>query len=190
MLEGKVSATIRSNLQRFKRPVLRVVVLSDENGSLVVRDSIMDEPNIKVLSGSDTLMRYTTTEGNNENEPPRWQRFIEEISKNQSEVSKEAFANVTYEGLAMAEEERKTIKGGWRTVHLFGYARFDRDENAKIIGYRIEMWYRGECVATHDTIRQSNLKRLCIPEDWHVSFKYPEKFKYRSPHSQKYAVKH
>ena len=63
-------------------------------------------------------------------------------------------------------------------------------ENAKMLGYRIEMWYRGGCVAVYDTIRASDLKKLQIPEDWHVSFAHPEKFKYRSPYSKKDAVKY
>ena len=59
-----------------------------------------------------------------------------------------------------------------------------------MLGYRIEMWYRGGCVAVYDTIRASDLKKLQLPEDWHVSFAHPEKFKYRSPYSKKDAVKH
>ena len=189
ILQGKIGVSIKSQLKVFKRPVLRVVVLSDENGSRVVRDSIMDEPDIKTLNESDTLQRHTTTEGNAENEPPRWQRYIEEISKNQSEVSKDTFASVTYVGLPLERQWRKGLKGD-RLQHLFGYARFDKEENAKMLGYRIEMWYRGGCIASYDTIRASDLKRLQLPEDWHVSFKYPEKFKYRSPFSKKKAVKY
>lgn len=188
-LQGRIAASIRTSLKVFKRPVLRVVVLSDENGSRVVRDSIMDEPNVKVLNDSDTLLQHTTTAGNEENEPPRWQRYIEEISKNQSEVSKETFANVTYVGLPLGTQTRRGLKG-WRTQHMFAYAQFDKQENAKMLGYRIEMWYRGGCVASYDTIRASDLKRLQLPEDWHVSFAHPEKFKYRSPYSKKDAVKY
>lgn len=189
MLEGKVSATIKSKLKFFKRPVLRVVILTEENGSLVVRDAIMDEPNIKVLeTQSDTLSRYTTTAGNANNEPPPYERYIEEISKNQSEVSKESFANVTYFGLPMGSETKRTIKGSYRTTHIFGYAMFDKDENAKMLGYRLEMWYRGGCVAIYDTIRASDLKKYELPDDWHASFKHPEKFKYRTPYSTKTAV--
>lgn len=188
-IQGKIAASIRTSLKVFKRPVLRVVVLSDENGSRVVRDSIMDEPNVKVLNDSDTLLQHTTTAGNEENEPPRWQRYIEEISKNQSEVSKETFANVTYVGLPLDIQARRGLKG-WRTQHVFAYAQFGKQENAKMIGYRIEMWYRRGCVASYDTIRASDLKRLQLPEDWHVSFAHPEKFKYRSPYSKKDAVKY
>ena len=172
-LQGRIAASIRTSLKVFKRPVLRVVVLSDENGSRVVRDSIMDEPNVKVLNDSDTLLQHTTTAGNEENEPPRWQRYIEEISKNQSEVSKETFANVTYVGLPLGTQVRHGLKGT-RLQHMFAYAQFDKQENAKMLGYRIEMWYRGGCVAAYDTIRTSDLKRLQLPEDWHVSFAHPE----------------
>ena len=190
ILEGKISASVKSQLKFFKRPVLRVVVLSEENGSLIVRDSIMDEPNIKVLSQSTTLGRYTTTEGNANNEPCPYVKYIDEISKNQSEVSKATFANVSYEGLPMGSEYRNTVKGVGRQVHIFGYARFDKDENAKVLGYRTEMWYRGACVAFYCTLRSSDMKKYELPEDWHVSFKYPEKFKYKSPYSSKNAVRH
>ena len=188
-LQGKIAVSIKTPLKVFKRPVLRVVVLSDENGSRVVRDSIMDEPNVKVLNDSDTLLQHTTTAGNEENEPPRWQRYIEEISKNQSEVSKETFSNVTYLGLPLDTQIRRGLKG-LREQHMFAYAQFDKQENAKMLGYRIEMWYRGGCVATYDTIRASDLKKLQLPEDWHVSFAHPEKFKYRSPYSKKNAVRY
>lgn len=188
-LKGTIAVSIRTQLKVFKRPVLRVVVLSEENGSRVVRDSIMDEPNVKVVGKSDTLLQKTTTAGNKENEPPRWQRYIEDISKNQSEVSKEIFSNVKYEGLPLASEGRRGLNG-YRTQHIFGYAQFDKQENAKILGYRVEMWYRGSCIAEYDTIRASDLKRLQLPKDWHVSFAHPEKFKYRSPYSKKNAVKY
>lgn len=187
-LQGNISASIKTSLKYFKRPVLRVVVLSEENGSLVVRDSIMDEPNLKVLSNSDTLRGITTTQGNDENEPYGSQRYIEEISRNQSEVSKEVFANVTYVGLPLDSEEIMSIKG-LRTKHNFGYAIFDKDEKAKMLGYRIEMWHKGKCVESYDTVRASLMKRLQLPDDWHVSFAHPDKFKYRSPLSKKYAVR-
>lgn len=190
MVEGKITATVKSQLKFFKRPVLRVVVLTEENGSLVVRDSLMDEPNIKVLStGSDTLLRYTTTDGSSENESPAFGRYVEELSKNQTEVSKAVFSTVSYYGLPMGFELRRTIKGTFRKEHIFGYAKFDKDENAKMIGCRIEMWYRGNCVATYDTIKSSDSKKYQLPEDWHVSFMHPEKFKYRSPFSSKSAVR-
>ena len=144
---------------------------------------------MKTLNASDTLLQHTTTAGNNENEPPRWQRYIDEISKNQSEVSKETFANVTYIGLPLGTQTRLGLKG-YRTQHMFAYAQFSKHENAKMRGYRIEMWYRGGCIATYDTIRASDLKRLQLPEDWHVSFAHPEKFKYRSPYSKKNAVEY
>ena len=57
-------------------------------------------------------------------------------------------------------------------------------------GHAIEMWYKGGCVAVYDTLRDSDIKKLSIPEDWHVSFKHPQKFKYRSPFSNKAAVRY
>ena len=73
---------------------------------------------------------------------------------------------------------------------MFGYCKFDKHENAKMLGYRIEVWYKGGCVAVYDTLRASDVKKLEIPENWHVSFKHPQKFKYRSPFSNKNAVRY
>lgn len=188
-LQGKIGVTIKSQLKAFTKPVLRVVVLSDENGSRVIRDSIVDEPDLKVISESDTIEHDTTTAGNDRNEPPFWHHYIEEISANQSEVSADRFKSVTYVGLPIGIEMRKGLKGT-RTQHMFGYCKFDKQENAKMLGYRIEVWYKGVCIASYDTLRASDLKKLCIPADWHVSFKHPQKFKYRSPFSNKSAVRY
>ena len=188
-LQGKIAVTFKSKLKAFAKPVLRVVVLADENGSRVVRDSIVDEPDLKVISESDSIEHDTTTAGNDRNEPPHWHHYIEEISANQSEVSADRFKSVTYVGLPIGTETRKGLKG-MRTQHMFGYCKFDKQENAKMLGYRIEVWYKGGCVAAYDTLRASDLKKLQLPDDWHVSFKHPQKFKYRSPFSNKTAVRY
>ena len=188
-LQGKIAVTIKSTLKVFPKPILRVVLLSDENGSRVVRDSIIDEPDVKVISQSDSIEHDTTTAGNDQNEPRFWHKYIEEISANQSEVSAERYKSVSYVGLPLGSQWRTGLKGS-RLQHMFGYCKFDKQENAKMLGYRIEMWYKGGCVAVYDTLRASDIKRLQIPVDWHVSFKYPQKFKYRSPFSSKEAVRY
>ena len=188
-LQGKIAVQVKSKLKVFMKPILRVVVLSDENGARVVRDSIIDEPDLKVLDGSDSIEHDTTTAGNDRNEAPGWHHYIEEISANQSEVSAERYKSVTYVGLPIGRETRKGLKG-LRTQHMFGYCKFDKQENAKMLGYRIEVWYKGGCAAVYDTLRASDIKKLQIPEDWHVSFKHPQKFKYRSPFSNKAAVRY
>ena len=188
-LQGKIAVTFKSKLKAFTKPILRVVVLSDENGSRVVRDSIIDEPDLKVISDSDSIEHDTTTAGNDRNEPPFWHHYIEEISANQSEVSAERYRSVTFAGLPIGTETRRGLKGS-RTQHVFGYCKFDKQENAKMLGYRIEVWYKGGCVAVYDTLRASDVKKLEIPENWHVSFKHPQKFKYRSPFSNKNAVRY
>lgn len=188
-LQGRITVTIKSKLKVFPKPILRVVLLTDENGSRVVRDSIIDEPDVKVISQSDSIERDTTTAGNDQNEPSFWHKYIEEISANQSEVSAERYKSVAYVGLPIGTEIRKGLKG-LREQHMFGYCKFDKQENAKMLGYRIEMWYKGGCVAVYDTLRTSDIKKLSIPEDWHVSFKHPQKFKYRSPFAKKAAVRY
>ena len=137
-LQGKIAVTIKSKLKVFAKPILRVVVLSDENGSRVVRDSIVDEPDVKVISASDSIEHDTTTAGNDRNEPPHWQHYIEEISANQSEVSAERYKSVSYVGLPIGTEVRKGLKG-LREQHMFGFCKFDKQENAKMLGYRIEI---------------------------------------------------
>ncbi len=182
-VQGKIGLTLRTTLKFFKRPVLRVVLLTEENGARVVRDCIIDEPNIKMINSSDSIDNYTTTNGNENNEPYE-RRYVEEVSAAQSEVSREKYSNITYVGVPIGYQERRNFKG-YKSVPVFGYARFDRDEKATLLGYRIELWYNGACVSVYDTIKESQLNRLQIPADWHVSFKYPEKFKYRAPRSNK-----
>ena len=86
-LQGKIAVSFRTKLKYFKKPILRVVLLTEENGSRVVRDCIIDEPNVKMVSESDSMDRNTTTAGNDLNEPPFWHRYVEEISQTQSEVA-------------------------------------------------------------------------------------------------------
>jgi hypothetical protein len=188
-LQGTITAIISSKNKYFKKPILRVVLLTDENGSRVVRDVLVNEPNLQMVGSSDTLTRFTTTSGNSENEP--WdakRQYIEELSSNQSEVSKEAYAKVSYVGLPLGTQIGYGIKGS-KIRTMFGFSKFDKDENAKLIGYRIEMWQNGGCVAVHDTLSSGIIKRLELPEDWHISFKHPNKFKYRGPFSRKSVVR-
>lgn len=195
-LQGKIAVSFRSDKKYFKKPILRVVLLTEENGSRVVRDCILDEPNVKMLGDSESsyhyLSRYsnsnTTTYGNDNNEPYGLRRTIEEISAGQSDVSKEKYKSVTYEGLPLDTQIRNGVKGS-RIAHVFGYCMFDKDEEAKMLGYRIEAWQNGKCISHYDTIKSQHLKKFQIPEDWHVSFQYPEKFKYRSPFATKNVVR-
>ncbi len=185
-VQGKIGLVLRTNLKVFKKPVLRVVLLTEENGTRVVRDCIIDEPNVKMANSSDSIDNYTTTNGNEDNEPYN-RKYIEEISASQSEVSKEKYSNIKYVGVPLGWQERRNF-GGYKGVPTFGYARFDRDEKAFMLGYRLELWYNGACISHYDTIKPSQLNRLQLPSDWHVSFKYPEKFKYRAPRSNKDVV--
>ena len=187
-VQGKISLSIKTKLKYLKKPILRVVLLLEENGARVIRDSIMDEPDIKMLNVSDSIDSYTTTNGNENNEPYYRRRYVEEISAAQNEVSLEKYRNVSYVGVPLASHWRKSVKGE-KLVYDFGYALFDKDEQIKLIGYRIEIWYNGACISTYDTIKDIQLKRLQIPADWHISFKYPEKFKYRPPRSRKYVIR-
>ena len=187
-IQGTITATISSKLKYFKKPVLRVVLMTDENGSRVVRDVLIDEPNVKMMGTSESLRQYTTTDGNRGNEPCMITRYIEELSSSRSEVAKAQYAKVSYVGLPMGSQLGHGVKG-WKLRNMFGFAKFDRDENARLVGYRLEMWYDGNCIAVHDTIGPGAIKRLQIPEDWHVSFKYPDKFKYSNPFSRKHVVR-
>lgn len=188
-LQGKIAVSFRSNNKYFKKPIVRVVLLTDENGSRVVRDCILDEPNVKMLDDTGSWRETnTTTRGNENNEPLGMRRTIEEFSAGQSDVSKEKYKSVSYEGLPLDTQIRNGIKGS-RLTHVFGYCKFDKDEEAKMIGYRIEAWQNGKCISHYDTIKSQHLKKYQIPEDWHVSFQHPEKFKYRSPFDTKIVVR-
>ena len=211
-VQGKIGLSIKTKLKYLKKPIVRVVLLLEENGARVIRDSIMDEPDIKMLNASDSIEHYTTTHGDENNEPYSYyrrryveeiaaaqnevaivnkyyrRRYIEEIAAAQNEVAADKYRNISYVGVPLGSHWRKSIKGGTK-VHDFGYARFDKDEQIKLLGYRIEVWYNGACISTYDTIKDTQLKRLQIPADWHISFKHPEKFKYRAPLSRKYVVR-
>ena len=183
-IQGTITANVRSKFKFFKKPILRVVLLTEENGARVVRDLILNEPNLKATGDS---VYCSTTKGDLQNES-RVLQYIEELSTTQSEVSKEQYGTVSYVGVLLGGRTRQGINGT-KSVNMFGFSKFDKDENAKMIGYRLEMWQKGECVAVYDTIRSSALKRLQLPEDWHISFKYPDKFKYCSPFERKSVVK-
>ena len=89
-VQGKIGLSIKTKLKYLKKPILRVVLLLEENGARVIRDSIMDEPDIKMINASDSIDNrdnYTTTNGNNNNEPYYRRRYIEEIAAAQNEVT-------------------------------------------------------------------------------------------------------
>jgi len=196
-LQGKIAISFRSKLKYFKKPIVRVILLTEENGSRVVRDCIMDEPNVKVIEQGEDLdyyfsrnyYRYTTTRSNERNEPFGIRRTVEEISASQSDVAKDTYKSVTYEGLPLDKQIRNSVKGH-RLVHLFGYSIFDKDERAKLLGYRIEAWHDGVCIGVYDSVNKQRVKKFQIPEDWYISFLHPKTFKYRSPFSKKNVVLH
>lgn len=110
-VKGKISLSIKTKLKYLKKPILRVVLLLEENGARVIRDSIMDEPDIKMLNASDSIDNYTTTDGNENNEPWFRRRYIDEISAAQNEVTIEKYRNVSYVGVPLDSHWRKGIKG-------------------------------------------------------------------------------
>lgn len=160
-IQGRITARIRTKLNYFTKPILRVVLLMEENGARIVRDLIITEPNVEKRVGI-TSVNAT---------------YIEELSSKQSEVNAKQYVNVSYVGEFVGFTHRHGIKGS-KYREVFGFAKFDKEQTVKMVGYRLEMWQKGECVAVHDTISSSAVKRLKLPEDWHVSFKYPDKFKY------------
>lgn len=205
-VKGRISADVRSSQDFFTKPLLRVVLLTEENGSCVIRDTIMNEPNLKVEGEYDTYYWWntygtqkTTTRSTANNEPyyhhhyytSDYRKTIEEISRLQSEVSKAQYAKSNYEGLPLGSVWRKGIKGS-RRVPVFGYCRFNQNEKAKVLGYRIEMWYAGECAAWWESFSAADVKKYQLPDDWHVTLKSgesvfanPKRFKYRSPWEMK-----
>lgn len=185
-VQGKIGMQIRSSQKFFAKPLLRVVLLVDENGSRAVRDMIVHDPDIKVVEEitASNWMPFTTTMPGVENAPDSRCRTIKDISEEQAEVAREKYAKVEYEGVWLGTQNRHGVKGNWVQT-LLGYSVFDRDEKAKILGYRIEVWYKGVCVESYDSLSASKRKSLQLPDDWHVSFKYPTKFAYKSPWASK-----
>jgi len=157
-LQGKIGVTVRTSKKYFKRPILRVVVLTDENCTRAVRDTIVDEPNLKIVDDTESSGRmwyshwwndnwvtktttmpnygYTGSDAIGKNlKDPRC-RTVAELSSNQVEVAKAKFSNVTYLGLPLDVQVRKALKG-MKEQTMFGYCRFDEDERATMLGYRL-----------------------------------------------------
>lgn len=161
-LAGRIAARIKTKLKYIKNPVLRVVVLTEEAGSLEVHQTILSNKEV-----SSSLREWYQERV----------KTAKEISLEQTEVASSACANLVYSGVNLGGSTRLGIRGP-KGYSLIGYARFERDKKYKVIGYRIEMWYKGKCVEFFDTIKQSILKKYELPEDWYVINKYTSKFKY------------
>ena len=207
-LQGKISVSYKSASKFFKKPILRVVVLTEENGARAVRDTIMDEPNLKIVSDREsdggywceswwnnnwvtkttTMPEHWDSDSIGKNVPDPRCRTIAEISSNQVEVAKAKYAVANYLGLPLDVQVRQGLKGT-KFQTMFGYCRFNWNEGVKMLGYRLEVWQGGQCVAYWDSISASEIAKYEIPEDWHVSFAYPDKFQYRSPWAAKKVVR-
>lgn len=155
-IQGKVELSVRSQLKYFKKPLLRVVFLTEENGNRFIRDCILSEPN----PIPNTFIDHDHTIKGKES--------IEKKSATQSEVAKEKYDKVKYLGYTLGSVSSAKV----------GYALLGKQNKVQLIGYRLEFWYDGTCISTFDTFRPAQLSKLQIPDDWHIMFKYPEKFKY------------
>ena len=137
-------------------------MLTEEAGSLEVHQTILSNKEVSSPLREWYQERVKTAK---------------EISLEQTEVASSACVNLVYSGVNLGGSTRLGIRGP-KDYSLIGYARFERDKKYKVIGYRIEMWYKGQCVEFFDTIKQSILKKYELPEDWYVINKYTSKFKY------------
>ncbi len=185
-VQGKIELTLRTELKFFKKPILRVVLLMEESGAHVVRDSIFYEP--KTMASYSNYYTTTCTEDANRHyeygsrHDNNWS--IENLTTSQSEVSKDKYRELVYVGIPLKSFDSRYSDSGryygsdYNVQSKFGYARFDKNHDASMLGYRIELWYNGICISSYDSINASQRSRLMIPDDWSVFFKHPKKFKY------------
>lgn len=205
-LQGKIAVSFKSASKFFKKPILRVVVLTEENGSKTVRDAIMDEPNLKIDGDremgrsyldnwwNDNWVTKTTTMPERRgydrtwiNVPDSRCRTIAKISSAQVEVSAANYVTATYFGVPLDTQWRMGIR--LKSQTMFGYCCFNWNEGARMLGYRLEVWQGGQCIAYWNSLSDLEVKKYGLPEDWHVSFAYPDKFLYHSPWAAKKIVK-
>ena len=198
-VRGKIGVVmnIDPNVGVLTRPVLRVVMLTREKtrkNRYTVTDCIIEEPNAKTIDpfsangnpGAAVARHTTTGVGGNGKSPssPNRHRCVEEISASQSEVFSRNLATLSYVGIPLAAWQSDTGQSDGNGANdMTGYALLG--EGAELFGYRVELWCDGACVKVHDTVNPHQRKELDIPDDWHVSFKHPEKFKYSAPVPQK-----
>lgn len=172
-IKGKVSFNLQTKNNYIKRPILRVVMLTDENGTRAIRDVIMREPSLKVTSDSDggSIYNMTTTipsrrtNDAGKNIPDCNVRTIECISKIESEVSKEAYTSANYEGVLLGRIYKK--KHGY--MPIFGFCKFNDGEKAKLLGYRLEVWVDGQCITSWESFSAITRKKYDLPDDWHIT---------------------
>ena len=156
-IEGRVTLSVRSKLKYFTKPLLRVVLLMEEkdSGTRIIRDCILDDPKPDGKMGVD----YNHTR--------RGQASIGEKSASQPEVAKEKYETVRYEGYRFSKNKR-----------CYAFYHTSNGSKHQLLGYRLECWYKGTCISTFDSFRPMELRKLHMPDDWHVMFKHPNKFKY------------
>ena len=147
-----------------KKPVVRLVCLSEVGGTLAANCIFLDKPDSnKGLSRSEiaaALKVSGVASGSKETErsgadPAKFTPYL-------AEVTKDAYLSAIY---GTAELNR-------------GFFRLGRSEKMpRLLLYRIEVWQNGVMVAKFDSSR-TGLGAYEIPADWHEWKKYPQKFKY------------
>lgn len=147
-----------------KRPVVRLVAICEENGSLVVHGVFLDRLRTNDAMKRGDIMQAYKNAGveipSKEREaaysdPARFTPLL-------PEVTKAAYAAPVY---GTGEIDR-------------GFFRLGRCATLpKIVAYHIELWQNGVLVASWDSSR-TGLGKYGLPADWHVWKKYPQKFKY------------
>ena len=151
-----------------KKPVVRLVCLSEVGGALVANCIFLDKPDSnKGLSRSEisaALKASGVKDGSKESESLRADPA--KFTPHLGEVSKEAYMAATYGTSDLGK----------------GFFRLGRSEKMpRMLLYRIEVWQNGFCVAKYES-SHAGLGAYDIPPDWYEWKKYPQKFKYAEIH--------
>ena len=147
-----------------KKPVVRLVCLSEVGGTLAANCIFLDKPETnRGLNRSEiaaALKASGVVSGSKETEkfnadPAKFTPYL-------AEVTKDAYLSAIY---GTAELNR-------------GFFRLGRSEKMpRMLLYRIEVWQNGLCVAKYES-SHTGLGAYDIPPDWYEWKKYPQKFKY------------
>ena len=156
MIDGHPKVSISTMRKSFKKPVFRVVCITEEDGSRCCRQFILVNPrSYDSVSYGDLPEQLDT--------PREYLKDAKRLSEIQVEVPKAQWQQIVYGGTAGKYGRR--------------FAMIPRTKKFKLLLYRLEVWMDGNLLTSYVSDKNA-YKRLGLPEDWHEPDMYPDKFKY------------
>ena len=161
---GQFKVEMAFAAETVKKPVMRLLCLSEVDGKLIANSVFIDKPNSFTGMGRSEI-DAALKRGQPEAKPKELERqrnSPEKFTPFLSEVTGGAFASAVY---------GKPDLGA-------GFFRLGRaDKMPKLLQFRIEVWQNGSMAAKYASGR-SGLAAAGVPGDWYVWGKYPQKITY------------